>query len=164
MEKEERNESDTGLTVDPQREVRERLEAIDDGKEIEALAEKAKVRNLADADEIINYANIKKKLELPSIGYFVEYLPLRIEDRIEVMRITDDNLEVQTDLRNRRTVFLLLNRANPEIWTEETVGKLSAVLVDAILLEYGYEEDDRFLLPIIKRKLDGLAQITQPNV
>jgi len=163
MEKEEGNESDTRPTVTPQREVWKRLEGIDDQKEIEALAEKAKVRNLADATEIINYANIKKKLMLPSIGYFVEYMPLRIQDRIEIMRITDDNLEVQTDLRNRRTVFLLLNRADPETWTVETTGKLSAVLVDAILMEYGYEEDDRFLLPIIKRKLDGLAQIIQPR-
>lgn len=163
MEKKEGNEPDTSSTVNAQREVWERLEARDDQEEIKALAEKAKIRNLADADEIINYANIKKKLELPSIGYFVDYFPLRIQDRIEVMRITDDNVEVQTDLRNRRTVFLLLNRADPETWNKETVGKLSAVLVDAILMEYGYEEDDRFLLPIIKRKLDGLAQITQPR-
>lgn len=158
MEKEERNESDTGPIVDPQREVRERLEAIDDGKEIDALAEKAKVRNLADADEIINYANIKKKLELPTIGYHIYYCPLRIEDRLKISDITDDNLEIQRDQRNREKVFLLLSRADPDFWTREVVYELAAVFIDAILYEYDDEEDTRFLLPIIRRRSDSLRR------
>ena len=132
-------------------------------KSPEELVELAGVRDLADADEVLNYANIRKRLELPSFGYFVEYCPLRVEDRLQITSIKDDDEAIQTDLRNRRTVFLLLNRARPDIWTEEKVNKLAAVFIDAIVMEYGSQEGDRFLLPIIKRKLDGLTSPSPPS-
>ena len=120
----------------------------------------AKVRNLADAEVVLNYANIVKRLELPSLGFFVEYCPLRIKDRIAINEISHESEEILNDMRNRKTLFLILNRAKPELWTEERINDLPAMFVDAILMEYGQVEDDSFLLPIIARKLDGLTKAT----
>ena len=132
-------------------------------KSPEELADLSKVRDLANAEEVLNYANIRKKLELPSFGYFVEYCPLRVEDRLQISAIQDKDEAILTDLRNRRTVYLLLNRARPDVWTEEKVNQLASVFIDAIIMEYGAMEEDRFLLPIIKRKLDGLVSISPPK-
>lgn len=126
----------------------------------EERVELAKVRNLADAEVVLNYANIVKKLELPSLGFFVEYCPLRIKDRLEINAISDESEEIQIDLRNRRTLYLILHRADPELWTPQKIEELPAMFVDAILMEYGQVEDDSFLLPIITRKLDGLTKAT----
>lgn len=125
--------------------------------EEDILAEKAKARNLADAVELFSYAIQKKRLELPSIGAYVEYMPLRSQDRIAVNSITDTNPDIQRDKRNREMVYLLLSRAD-ERYTREAVENLSAVLIDAILLEYEMQEDSRFLLPILNRKSDGLRK------
>jgi len=129
----------------------------------EEKAKLAKTRNLADADVLLNYANIVKHLEIPTLGVFVEYTPLRIQDRIEINSIKHKDEEIRNDLRNRRTLFLLVYRANKEFWTQEKVNELPAMFVDAILMEYGQVEDDRFLLPIITRKLSGLTQASLPR-
>ena len=123
----------------------------------EILAELAKNRNLADAEELFTHAITKQRLELPSIGAFVEYMPLRPMDRIDLNSIIDPNPDVQRDKRNRRKVFLMLNRAD-ERYTETAIENISAAIVDAILLEYEMKEDSRFLLPILDRKSDGLRR------
>ena len=129
----------------------------------EEKAKLAKTRNLADADVLLNYANIVKHLEIPTLGVFVEYTPLRIQDRIEINSIKHKDEEIRNDLRNRRTLFLLVYRANKEFWTQEKVNELPAMFIDAILMEYGQVEDDRFLLPIITRKLSGLTEASLPK-
>ena len=123
----------------------------------EILAEMAKSRNLADAGELFTHAIQKQTLELPSVGAYVEYMPLRSKDRIEVNGIVDVNPDVQRDKRNRRKLFLMLNRADSR-YTEEAIENMSAAIVDAILLEYEMQEDSRFLLPILNRRSDGLRQ------
>ena len=123
----------------------------------EILAEMAKSRNLADAGELFTHAIRKQTLELPSVGAYVEYMPLRSKDRIEVNGIVDVNPDVQRDKRNRRKLFLMLNRADVR-YTEEAIENMSAAIVDAILLEYEMQEDSRFLLPILNRRSDGLRQ------
>ena len=121
------------------------------------LAEMAKSRNLADAEELFTHAIIKQRLELSSIGAYVEYMPLRAMDRIEINSIVDTNPDVQRDKRNRRKVFLMLNRADKR-YTEPAIENMAATTVDAILLEYEMKEDSHFLLPILNRRSDGLRQ------
>ena len=128
--------------------------------EAEALAKKAESLNLADAKEILTHAITKQKLVLPSVGAFVEYMPLRPMDKVEVNTIIDSNPDVQRDMRNRKKVFLLLNRAD-ERYTEVAIENLSAAIVDSILLEYEMKEDSHFLLPILNRRSDGLRRISR---
>jgi len=128
--------------------------------EEEILAEMAKNRNLADAEELFTHAIQKQRLELPSIGAYVEYMPLRAKDRIEVNSIIDANPDIQRDKRNRKKLYLMLNRADSR-YTEEAIENMSAAIVDAILLEYDLREDSRFLLPILTRRNDGLRQTTR---
>ncbi len=123
----------------------------------DVLAEMAKSRNLADAEELFTHAITKQRLELPSIGAYVEYMPLRPLDRIEINGITDPNPDLQRDMRNRKKVFLMLNRAD-ERYTEKAIEEMGATIVDAILLEHEMVEDSRFLLPILNRRSDGLRQ------
>ena len=78
-------------------------------------------------------------------------------DRIDFNGIIDPNPDVQRDKRNRRKVFLMLNRAD-ERYTEVAIENMSAVHIDAILLEYEMQEDSHFLLPILNRRSDGLKQ------
>jgi hypothetical protein len=134
-----------------------RLEKLAEEKEWEEKVAKAESQNLIDVEELVNYAVTKKKLVLPSIGGYVMYCPLRIEDRAEIMKIKDSDPDVQLDKRNRHTVYLMLKRAD-ERWTQELAYNLPAAWVDAILIEYGKEEQDRFLLPVLRRRLDGLRE------
>lgn len=149
-------EKKTGNVEETPQELADRLMGKDQTEE-ELLAEAAKSRNLADATEIFTHAIIKQKLELPSVGAFVEYMPLRPLDRVEINTIVDINQDVQRDMRNRKKVFLLLNRADKR-YTEVAIENLSAAIVDAILLEYEMQEDSHFLLPILSRRSDGLRQ------
>lgn len=135
-----------------------RLEGVADKTEEKEQWDRAEAQNLLDADDLINYANIKKKLVLPTIGGHVMYCPLRIEDRSEVMKIKDSDPDVQLDKRNRHVVYMMLKRADDR-WTQDKVYGLPAAWIDAILIEYTKEEQDRFLLPIYQRRLDGLASI-----
>lgn len=161
MEKNKESTGDAGGRLDDaaRRRMVETAEREDTDRQ---LAELAKDRNLADAPEMINYANIKKKLELPSLGYHVEYCPLRIEDEVEIDQIKDDNPEVQQDLRNRKKAYLILSRADSR-WTDQVVKELAAVIIDAILMEYDTAEDTRFLLPIIRRRSAGLRRALVPS-
>ncbi len=135
----------------------------------EAVKVDVEARDLADASEMINYANINKRLMLSTITddagnpYYVEYRPLRIRDRTEIASIKDKDLEIQTNNRNRHAVFLLLKRANPKKWTKKIVYGLPATFIDTILIEYGREESQRFLLPVLQRSLSGLQSIVTPR-
>lgn len=148
---------EAGVTVDPNIGTREKLLALADEDIEKEQRERAEARNLIDADELINYANTPKKLVLPTIGGYINYCPLRIEDRAQVMKIKDSDPDVQLDKRNRHIVYLMLNRADDR-WTEEKAYNLPAAWVDAILIEYTNEEQDRFLQPIYRRRLDGLER------
>ena len=153
---------ETEPTVDPNVETREKLLALADEDVEKEQRELAEARNLLDADELINYANTPKKLVLPSIGGFITYCPLRIEDRSEVMKIKDSDPDVQLDKRNRHIVYMMLKRAD-ERWTEEKAYNLPAAWIDAILIEYTKEEQDRFLLPIYRRRLNGSGRTPKPR-
>jgi len=124
--------------------------------------EAAEARSLIDADEMVNYAKTPRKLVLPSIGGYVMYCPLRIEDRAEIMKIKDNDPDVQLDKRNRHTVYVMLKRADDR-WTQEKAYDLPAAWIDAILIEYAAEEHDRFLRPIYQRRLAGLARTRKPR-
>lgn len=124
----------------------------------EQLAADAKIKNLADAQEVLSYASTTKKLELPTIGYHVNYTPLTLEERIQINSITDENPDVQRDRRNTKKVYLLLNRADPETFTEEVVYQLAANIIDTILMEYDKAEDSRFLLPLMRTRFNGFRR------
>ena len=122
----------------------------------------AEARSLIDADEMVNYAKTPRKLVLPSIGGYVMYCPLRIEDRAEIMKIKDNDPDVQLDKRNRHTVYVMLKRADNR-WTQEKAYDLPAAWIDAILIEYAAEEHDRFLQPVYQRRRAGLARTRKPR-
>ncbi len=143
-------------------ENRQKLESLVSRDEEKEQREKAEAQNLLEADELINYAVTPKKLVLPTIGGYVMYCPLRIEDRAEIMKIKDSDPDVQLDKRNRHTVYMALSRADDR-WTQEKAYNLPASWVDAILIEYGKEEQDRFLLPILRQRLAGLASLRKPR-
>ena len=149
-------EEETKVVEETPQELAKRLTGEPQTDE-DILAELAKNRNLADAEELFTHAIQKQRLELPSIGAYVEYMPLRAMDRIDFNGIIDPNPDVQRDKRNRRKVFLLLNRAD-ERYTEVAIENMSAVHIDAILLEYEMQEDSHFLLPILSRRSDGLSR------
>jgi len=150
-------------------EVRRRLLRPVEREEREAQRIEAEARDLADAYEMINYANLKKRLTLSTITdeegrpYYVEYCPLRICDRTEIASIKDDDEEIQTNKRNRHAVYLLLRRANPEKWTKDVVYGLPASFIDTILIEYGRVEAERFLLPVLQQSLDGFRSMVTPR-
>ena len=138
-------------------------------KEEETVRVETEARDLADAYEMINYATIRKRLILSTITddtgkpYYVEYCPLRIKDRTDIALIKDDDNEIQTNLRNRHAVYLLLTRANPEKWTKEVVYGLPASFIDTILIEYGEAEAGRFLRPVLQQSLNGFRSIVMPK-
>ena len=135
----------------------------------EAVKVEVEARDLADAYEMINYANLKKRLMLSTITndegqpYYVEYCPLRISDRTEIATFKHKDVEIQTNNRNRHAVYLLLSRANPEKWKKDVVYGLPASFIDTILMEYGEAEQKRFLLPVLQRSLSGLQSIVTPR-
>lgn len=163
MEKTEGNEETTDHRVEEtHEETRERLERLEEQEEEANLEELAQARSLADAEEMINYASIKRKLPLPTLGYFVEYLPLTIMERAKILEITDPNREIQRDKRNRMKVFLLMSRAD-ERWTWDKVDGLAATIIDIILYEHENAEDGRFLLPVLRRRSSGLRRALKPR-
>ena len=120
----------------------------------EKLAELAKDRELFSSEEALNYADVKKKLEMPTIGYHVYYKPLTISNRIDINSVTDPDQNIQRDKRNRRKVYLILARCYPQL-TQATIDGWAANMVDTILSEYDKAEDGRFLPPLMKRRLSG---------
>ena len=169
MEEEGEKVEKTKTLGERNEEVRRRLLRPVEREEREAQRIEAEARDLADAYEMINYANLKKRLTLSTITdeegrpYYVEYCPLRICDRTEIASIKDDDEEIQTNKRNRHAVYLLLRRANPEKWTKDVVYGLPASFIDTILIEYGRVEAERFLLPVLQQSLDGFRSMVTPR-
>lgn len=130
---------------------------------IEQLEEDARIKNLADDKVVLKYADTPKKLEMPTIGYHVWYTPLSIEDRLVLTQITDLSPEIQRDKRNRKKVYLILKKANDGVFTEDVCDKLAANIVDTILMRYDEEEDSRFLLPLLRRRLVTSSRTQTPS-
>jgi len=156
-------------TAEVNAENKAKLFAPIEKEEQETVRVETEARDLADAHEMINYANLNKRLTLSTITdeddnpYYVEYRPLRIRDRTEIASIKDDDNEIQINNRNRHAVYLLLTRANPVKWTKEVVYDLPASFIDTILIEYGKEESQRFLLPVLQQSLNGFRSMVTPR-
>ena len=113
-------------------------------------------RELIDVETLMKHADTKHKLELPTLGCHVYYKPLRIGDRIEVNEINHPDMAVQRDLRNRHKCFLLLHRADKR-YTAPVIDTLPAHVIDTILTEHLAQEEEPFLLPLLKRRSSGLG-------
>lgn len=143
------------------------LEGAEQKQKTDKIKRLAEARNLADVEELLDYANVVKRLELPTLtddegqSYYVEYCPLRICDLVQIRAVDHEDEDIRRDLQNREMVYYLLNRADPETWTREKVENLPASWINTILIEYGMQEEDRFLLSAMRRKADGLRQTRQ---
>jgi len=152
-------------TAEVNAENKAKLFAPIEKEEQETVTRTKRAANLADAKELLSHATTVKRLELPTISpnsedtYYVDYCPLRTKDMVEIRRIKDEDPDVEIVLQNRETVYQILSRADKETWTKETVYDLPLTWIEAIMLEYGMKESDRFLQPIMQRKLRGLKQI-----
>ena len=164
MEKEEGNDTDTGPTVTPQREVWERLEGMDDKKREEEHLALAEARNLFDVDDLLDNATKPRKLLLPELGdesFHVFWCPLNSVDRVDIMRIEDKNNDVKTDLRNRKAVYVMLSKADSRC-TEDMVRRMPAYWIDAILTKISAEQRS-FLSPLVRNVLSGLRPTSRPR-
>ena len=135
---------------------RERIAMLDRAEDQEHM-ELAEARSLFDVDEVLSDATKPRKLLLTELGdnsFHVYWCPLNSVDRISVLRITDDNAEVQTDLRNRHAVYLMLNKAEPKC-TEQLVKQMPAHWIDLILTKIAAEQNS-FLSPLVRSVLSGL--------
>ena len=115
------------------------------------------LRNLFDIDELL----AKQRIDVPTLGFYVEYVPLTAADRTEVFRVKDQDPDVQRDLQNRKELYLMLKKANPNLM-EQQIHNLPAVYVDAMLVEIRREQN-RFLLPLVKHALTGSGITMPPN-
>ena len=150
MEKEEGTGGATNPRIDPNIGRLEQLESAE-GEDRREIAERS---NLFDIDELLNNARIQRKLILEDLGYHVYWCPLNAAERAEIFRIKDSDKDIQLDLRNRKALFIMLNKAD-ERWTEEKVDTLPAAWVDVILIEIG-KESNSFLRPRVITALGGL--------
>ena len=121
----------------------------------EELGKFTETRELMDVDTLIHHADTKQKLGLPTLGAYVYYKPLRIQDRVDINEIKHTDPDIQRDLRNRRKVYLLLSRSDPR-YTEEIVNAMAGHLIDTILTEHLAQEEESFLLPLMRRRSTGL--------
>jgi len=137
--------------VNPFEEWQRRVLGSSYEEELGIMAEK---RELIDVETLMHHADTKQKLELPTLGCHVYYKPLRIGDRIEINEITHRDPVVQRDMRNRHKVFLLLNRADKR-YTAPVIDELPAHVIDTILTMYLAEEEEPFLLPLLRRRSRG---------
>ena len=134
----------------------ERIEMLDRAEEKEHM-ELAEARGLFDVDAILTDATSPRKLLLPELeesSFHVMWCPLNSVDRVAVLRITDDNPDVQVDLRNRWAVYLMLSKADARC-TEKVVERMPAHWVDLILTKIGSEQNS-FLSPLVRNVLSGL--------
>lgn len=121
-------------------------------KELGTLAEQ---RELMDVETLFKHAETKRKLELPNLGCYVYYTPLRIGDRIDINKITHQEEIVQRDMRNRRKLYLLLSRADKR-YTEDIIASIPAQVIDNIIYEYSLQEETPFLPHPLRKRLIGL--------
>lgn len=135
---------------------RERIAMLDRAEDVEYM-ELAEARSLFDVDEVLNNALKTRKLLLPELGVdscHVAWCPLNSVDRVAVLRIVDDNPDVQVDLRNRKAVYLMLSKADDNV-TEEMVQRMPANWVDIIITKIAAEQNS-FLSPLVRNVLSGL--------
>ena len=158
MEKEKGNDADTSLTVTPQREVWNRLEAIDAGKIEERQVDMEKSRNLLKLRDVLKSAEEVRRVFIEEIAGddgvppYVEYCALNTGETIEVSGFTDP------DERLQRELFLRVRKADPEVKQDDIYG-LPAYLIKLIMIKIREQEDYRFLLPALQRNLTILRQI-----
>lgn len=136
-------------------EERESLERRFMESEAEELRRQAEARNLFSDKSFLEDAQKPKKLVIPELGGHVLYCPLSYGERLEVTKIKDQ------DKQNRRALFIMLGKANPEI-TEDMINNLRADYVDAILMAIS-KETNSFLLPIISDVLSGFSRTLKPR-
>ena len=135
---------------------RERIELLDRAEDKEFM-ELAESRGLFDVDEVLSDATKPRKLLLTELGddsFHVYWCPLNSVDRVTVLRITDENPDVQVDLRNRKAVYLMLNKADNRC-TEQLVQRMPAYWVDVIITKIAAEQNS-FLSPLVRSVLSGL--------
>ena len=134
----------------------ERIELLEKAEEQDHM-ELAEARSLFDVDAILSDATTPRKLLLPELedsSFHVMWCPLNSVDRVAVLRITDDNADVQVDLRNRKAVYLMLSKADSRC-TEQIVERMPAHWIDLILTKIGAEQNS-FLSPLVRNVLSGL--------
>lgn len=85
----------------------------------------------------------------------LDYCPLRIDDRITLNKIKDSDPDVQTILRNKKTLEIILGRANPEYWTRKRIDSLPAHIVDMIIIAYDRQEVRGFLRQLLNSASTG---------
>ena len=142
---------------------RERIAMLDRAVEKEYM-DLAEARNLFDVDDIFDNATKPRKLLLPELGddsFHVYWCPLNSVDRVALLRIVDENSEVQTDLRNRQAIYLMLSKADPRC-TEQLIQRMPAYWIDVILTKIGVEQNS-FLSPLVKTVLSGLKTTSRPK-
>jgi len=115
--------------------------------------EEKELRNLFDIDDMLAI----QRVTIEELGIYVDYAPLIVEERTEVFRVTDNNPVVQRDLQNRKELYLMLKKANPNI-TEDIVNHMRVEYLDAVLIQIR-QRQQRFLLPLMKNVLAGSNQI-----
>lgn len=136
-------------------EAREAYRREVERKQEERRQSMAAARNLFEDKSFIEDAQTPKYLPIPELGGYVLYCPLSYGERIEVLKIKDQ------DKQNRRALYLMLKKANPDI-TEDIINGMRADYVDAVLMAIG-KEANRFLLPAIKRALKGFDEALTPK-
>jgi len=126
--------------------------------------ELAEARNLFDVDEVLSDATKPRRLLLPELGddsFHVYWCPLNSVDRVTVLRVTDENPDVQIDLRNRKAVYLMLSKADKRC-TEQLVQQMPAYWIDVILTKIAAEQNS-FLSPLVRNVLSGLKPTSTPR-
>lgn len=85
---------------------RERIAMLDRAEDQEHM-ELAEARSLFDVDELLSDSTKPRKLLLTELGdnsFHVYWCPLNSVDRISVLRITDDNAEVDRPTKPARNL------------------------------------------------------------
>jgi hypothetical protein len=129
----------------------------------EELREASETRNMFDVDSIVKHSEKLYKLHLPTLGAYIPYKPLRIIDEEAIENISHSNKAVELNLKNRMKVWKLVERTGDKRLTKEVIDTLPAKVIDVILMEYTGQEEERFLLPVLKRRRIGLDQILEHN-
>jgi hypothetical protein len=129
----------------------------------EELQNLSETRDLFDVDSIVKHSKKTQKLQLPTLGAFIQYKPLRIIDVEAIDGLTHPNPALQKNLRNRMKVWKLIERVESNRFTKEDIDNLPANVIDTILMEYASQEEERFLLPLLKRRRDGFNQTLEPS-
>lgn len=123
----------------------------------------AESRNLFDYAELVNSASIPRKVVLDDFGFYIEYCPLTSEERNKVFAIRHHEPLVQLDMRNRKALAMMMQKAMPDKQDiEAKVDQLPATWIDAIMIKIAKEEN-AFLPQLMNDALRGLNKIPKPR-